>query len=98
MFENFDDCKSGTVKSPGSWVEESLSQPGFPSEKRSKEYVGVNDDARWVHNETYPPKRSLFFDHQSAFISSDNRQASPSVSLLRRAMLSTRSQLTKSFT
>src|SRR5947209_6108442 len=47
---------------------------------------------------SYPPKRFLFFSHQSALICSDKCQAACSVSLLRRAMLSTRSQLTKSLT
>ncbi len=47
---------------------------------------------------SYSPKRCLFFSHQSALISSDNWQAAFSVSLLRRAILSMRSQLTKSLT
>src|SRR2546427_6585521 len=67
-------------------------------EKRSKKDIGVNDNAVGIHEAPYSPKRCLFFSHQPALISSDICQAACSVSLLRRAMLSTRSQVTKSLT
>ncbi len=60
--------------------------------------IRVNNDAVGIHSASYSPKRCLFFSHQSALISSDSCQAAFSVSLLRRAILSTRNQLTKSFT
>ena len=78
--------------------EEDLPKPGLMAQKGREENIGINNDVVGIHSLPYSPKPSLFFSHRSALISSDNCQAACSVSLLRRAILSTRNQLTKSFT
>ena len=56
-------------------------------------YLRVVNDAGGIHDKCYSPKRCLLLSHQPTLISSVNCQAAEGVSLLRRAMASTRSQV-----
>src|SRR5438034_4548009 len=98
VLEDFHHHEPGPVESLVAGGKKHLPKLGLPADKRSEEDASINDDTSGIHDRPYSAKRSLFFSHQSALRSSDNCQAAASVSLLRRATLSWRSQFTKSFT
>src|SRR5205823_1700228 len=95
VFEKLNNDKAGSVEGISGLRQENLPRPGLMAQKSREENISVNNDAVGIHSVSYSPKRRLFFSHQSALISSDNCQAAFSVSVLRRAILSTRNQLTK---
>ncbi|MBM3839284.1 MAG: hypothetical protein FJ398_15210 [Verrucomicrobia bacterium] len=98
VVEQLDEDKPRTIIG-GNRVAQKSPPPGrVPAHQQRKENAGINDDAGRVHSTCGEEKRGPWVSHQPALISSDNCHAASGVSLLRRAMLSTRSQATKSLT
>ena len=98
VLEQFDDDEPRTVERDHRVVQEAFPPSRVPVQEQGEKDTGVNDDAGRVHSAPSPEKRFSLAFHQSALISSDNCHAASGVSLLRRTMLSTRSQETKPLT